>query len=153
VNVPLRHQVENLTLARALADDLFQPARWLESDAGRLLLGGGRSTPIDEIERLARFAHPLPPPLALDVARLLSRREPVVPPPVPTRLFVSVKDNLVHPEDALDAADPAWAPASAQRLGRVEFFARDYGHLDWLTTDAALDDVAPVLVDALEALP
>jgi hypothetical protein len=38
-------------------------------------------------------------------------------------------------------------------MGKIELFARNYGHLDWLADDEGLSDVFPVLLGELEALP
>ncbi len=154
VNVPLRYEVGDVAFARALADDLFSPRGWTADDArARLLLGGGRSTPWRELARLERATVALSPALAADVADRFARHASIVLPHVPIRLFASVKDNVVPPEDVLEPPDPSWHPAYARRLGKMELFARDYGHLDWLASDRALDDVVPALADALEALP
>ena len=45
----------------------------------------------------------------------------------------------------------ATAREAVDRPNPLEF-ARDYGHLDWLASPAALDDVAPVIEAELEAL-
>lgn len=153
VNVPLQHRVGNVALASALAADLYAPRRWGEHGRARLLLGGGRVTPEADLDVLEATARPVPEPLARELALLLARRSPVLLPEVPIRVLASLKDNLVHPEDAMLAASPDWHPTSARRLGRIEFFGRDYGHLDWLASDAALDDLVPTIADELEALP
>ncbi len=149
VNVPERLRIGNVALADALAEASFQPHRWLVTPRGALLLGGGRSTPSGELSLLRRTARPLHPLLAADVSSLMlgARDEPASA--VPVVRFVSVKDNLVSPEDVLLAG----RGGPARRLGRLELFSRDWGHLDWLASDEGLSEVGERIAEALEALP
>ncbi len=154
VDVPVWNEVGDVTLARALADDLFDPRAWAASDRrATLLFGSADGAPERAIARLERETVPVTPALAADLADRLARHAPVELPEVRMRVFVSVADNWVEPEDALEMPHSTWRPRAARRLGRVELFLRDYGHLDWLASSTALDDVTPALVRALEALP
>jgi hypothetical protein len=151
VNVPGRFRVSNVALADALARDLFDPAAWLRAGQGTLLLGGGRSAPREAEAFVAAAVVALSPALARDVGRRYARGEVLPEPGVPLRVVVSVKDNVVHPEDAL--AGPGERAARIERLGRIEYFDRDYGHLDGLAPGAGLDELASLVADALGALP
>jgi hypothetical protein len=148
VNVPERLRIGNVALADALAEGLFQPERWLHGAQGQLLLGAGRSTPDGDTAVLRGFARPLSVTLAADIARRFVGEDSFPSASVPTVRFVSVKDNLVSPEDVLLPT----AAGEARRLGRLELFARDYGHLDWLISDEAISDTFAPIADALEAL-
>jgi predicted alpha/beta hydrolase len=153
VNVPVRMAAESAALADALAESYFDPAAWLQTGRGPVLLGAGRRTPGPVIRRLADAAKPLPKALRRDLAALYAVQNIETLPDVPVRLLVSVRDNLVPAEDALVLGQAAPAYAAARRMGKIELFARNYGHLDWLADDEGLSDVFPVLLGELEALP
>jgi hypothetical protein len=151
VNVPGRLRLGNVALAEAITRDLFDPAAWARAGQGALLLGAGRLTPRDAEAFVAASVVAPPTALARDVAHRYAEPGTTADPEVPLRVVVSVKDSLVHPEDAL--AGPGARAAAVRRLGRLEYLARDYGHLDWLSPGGGLDEVAPVLAEELERLP
>lgn len=151
VNVPLQHGVDNVALADALAASYFNPHDWFVADRAAVLLGCGRMTPRDSLDRLRYAARPLPVSLSRDLALRIVGGNAVTLPPVPVRVLASFKDNLVAPERAVGSGVPKLA--SARRMARIESFDRDYGHLDWLADAAALRDVVPVIAEELEALP
>jgi hypothetical protein len=72
-------------------------------------------------------------------------------PKIPIRALVSVRDNLVASENALP--NGSTGITHARRLGLLEGFKADYGHLDWLADDKELADVAPAVVEDLESIP
>lgn len=148
VNVPQRLEVSNVALATALARDFFDPASWVRAGDGNVLLASGRSTSDEVSEALTSLARPVPPVLARNAAAMLMSREPVPAPLVPVRVLASFRDNLVPPELQIVEG----GPQAARRMGRIELFAADYGHLDWLVDPRALADVAPVIADELRAL-
>lgn len=150
INVPRRSRVGSVALADALQAGLFQPAAWRDQGRASLLLTGGSITPEADRAAVLRDLRPLGTGLASALALAFARDTFAGPIDVPVRALVSVKDNLVSPEDALAGRDASLV--SVRRLGRLELFARDYGHLDWLASDEALDDVLPVLEVELEAL-
>lgn len=151
IDVPLRHEVGNVALRLALKADGYDPKAWLEHGIGALLVAAGKSTPDLPVSRLMELADNTSHATATEVAARLSDGAVETLPRVPIRALVSVKDNLVSSENALPGAGAGIT--HARRLGLLEGFKADYGHLDWLADDKALADVAPAVVEDLEAIP
>lgn len=152
VNVPLRWEVGNVRSVELLADHRFDPHAWMRTGAEQVVLGAGRQTPTRALRTLSSNARPLPERLQWDVASRFTSKALESLPQVPTSLFVSVKDNLVAPEHALAGVESHEGPIRTRRLGMMEYFTRDYGHLDWLADEKAHSDVFPVIAAELEAL-
>lgn len=153
VNVPLRWETSGRARDDALRLGGFDPAYFVASGRAPVLLGAGRRTPAAAMRELSRAVRPVPQSLARDIADRFASGMHDDLPAVPVRMLVSARDNLVPPEDALGLDDGRPAFAAARRMGRIELFDRDYGHLDWLADPDALRDVFPVLLAELDALP
>jgi len=151
INVPLRHAVGDEALRLALKADGYDPGLWLDHGIGALLLGAGKSTSGPDLDRLGRLASATSPEMNAQVVRLLQDGATAELPRIPIRALISVKDNLVATEDALPGAGGRLT--HARRLGLIEGFRADYGHLDWLVDQASLDEVTPAIVEDLEAIP
>jgi hypothetical protein len=151
INVPFHHELNNVALRQALAAYHYDPQAWLDTRYGPLLLGAGRSTPLDALEALSRATVPVSTALQTDVEALLKDPSPVELPHVPMEVLLSVKDNFVPTEDAFPP--DGHVLQGARRLGRMEMFERDYGHVEWLVDEDSLAEIAPAIVHALEALP
>jgi hypothetical protein len=151
INVPIHHEVANDALRLSLRADGYDPQAWLERGMGPLLLGAGRATKSSVIDRLQILVLPVSQAMNRQVTvRLADARTDEIP-AVPIRALVSVKDNLVASEDALPDAGRAFT--RVRRLGLLEGFQADYGHLDWLVDKAPLEEVASVVAQEIEQIP
>lgn len=151
INVPFSIEPTNVALADALSAHGFNPAAWARAAAGPMLLGAGRQTPAAAALAFEKLSIPLHDSLVADVARLYARKASIDAPRVRMRLLVGIKDNLVEPRSALSVRELAEVEGS-RRIGKIEGFVRDVGHLDWLVDPPTLRDVAPVIARELEAL-
>ena len=149
IDVPVRHALDNLASRSAMSLFGFAPERWIRSPYGPVLLSAGHTTPPDDLYALRHLARSVSTELSNDVAAFFaSPGDPI--PSVPIAVLLSPKDNLIPTEDAFT---PELDRAMARRLGRLELFQRDYGHLDWLVDEAALDEIVPVIAQALRGMP
>lgn len=148
VNVPATSGGDTHVRSVALTESAFEPAAWLRSEAGHVLLANGRQTSREVHEALVATVRPLPPAFSIELAMRL-RRGPRAVPVGPVHVVVSPKGNLVPGEQSMALLD---APGfrGARRLSKVELYPRDFGHLDWLVDDGSLSTVLPAIVDALE---
>lgn len=152
INVPFAFEPSNVALADALVAFGFDPQAWARTSAGPMLLGAGRSTSSSAALAFEKLALRPGDALQADLRTLYARRTRLDPPEVALRVLVGVKDNLVEPHLALGLRP--WKSATpARRMGLIEGFTRDLGHLEWLVDEALLDDVLPAIVRELEALP
>lgn len=151
INVPFSLEPTNVALADALAAHGFHPAAWARTEAGPMLLGAGRQTPSTAALAFEKLSAPLHESLAADVAQLYARKTHVNAPDIRMRLLVGTKDNLVEPRLALSVRTLP-SVEGARRIGKIEGFKRDVGHMDWLVDPTTLREVAPVIVQELEAL-
>lgn len=151
INVPFSLEPTNVALADALAAYGFNPAAWARTQAGPMLLGAGRQTPEAAAHAFEKLSVPLEESLAADVARLYASKTQIDAPPIRMRLLVGTKDNLVEPRLSLSVRRVS-SVTGARRIGKIEGFERDVGHLDWLVDPFTLRDVAPTIVRELEAL-
>lgn len=152
INVPFAFEPSNVALADALVAFGFDPSAWARTDAGPMLLGAGRSTSSAAALAFEKLAIRPGDALRAEVAALYATRKSIEQPEVPLRLLVGVKDNLVEPHLALGLSAVRQGTPS-RRMGLIEGFSRDLGHLEWLVDETLLDDVLPAIVHELEALP
>lgn len=150
VNAPFELRLSNVALADAFAAHGFSPTAWSRTGWGGLLLGSGRSTSSAALRAFERLAVPLDEELRRELARAYLVGLRIESPAVPTRLLVGVKDNLAEAHLSLLARSEK--TVSARRMGRIEGFAFDVGHLDWLVDPAVARDVWPVVLDELDEL-
>jgi hypothetical protein len=151
INVPLRHEVGNEALRLALKADGYDPKAWLEHGIGAILVATGRTTQDPTITHLMELVDNTSHAAATELATRLGDGASEALPRLPVRALVSVRDNLVPSEDALPNAGAGIT--HARRLGLLEGFKADYGHLDWLADDRELADVLPAIVEDLESIP
>lgn len=152
INVPQRFELGNAALRQAMAEQQFNPAAWLDSKYGAVLFTGTQRPASTVLANLARLTFPVSPALRADVARLYAeQRQMAVPAKIPLAVVLSSSGNIVPTETALLPSTPALV--ASRRLGRMETFRRNYGHLDWLVEEDAFEEVMPTIVSALEAMP
>lgn len=151
MNVPVRLRLGNPALRAAWGRDGYAPRDWARGREAALLLGAGRVTPPAVAQRLLTLAVPVDATTARELTTLALAETTFALPAAPVRFLVGAKDNLVHGEDALVPQPDVRPPA--RRMAVADYFARDWGHLDWLVDPLAEADVWPVIADELEALP